>query len=172
VSLTGFAEISRNFSAVRWLNKTEDCIFPRSFILRSNVQSFNISPSFNLAISSTFTVLFLFVYPFRKYTPLLCRSEISSGLILYNSSPLYLFSQRLMQLNVCHTLYSWQELLTHSPTYRIFPPDSSQFAGCSLLQSMTITIYFCRSPNHASIGFTTTGSYTEATVLKLWGVME
>ena len=45
-----FAEISRKFSAVRWFNKTEDCIFPRSFILRSNVQSFNILPSFNLAI--------------------------------------------------------------------------------------------------------------------------
>ena len=46
-----FAEISRKFSVVCLFNKTEDCIFPRSFILRSNVQSFNISPSFNLAIS-------------------------------------------------------------------------------------------------------------------------
>ena len=77
-----FAEISRKFSAVRWFNKTEDCIFPRSFILRSNVPSFNILPSFNLAVFSqsiaihnlfkttiTFTELFLFIYPFRKYTP-------------------------------------------------------------------------------------------------------
>ena len=46
-----FAEISRKFSVVRWFNKTEDCIFPSSFILRSNVQSFNILPSFNLAVS-------------------------------------------------------------------------------------------------------------------------
>ena len=45
-----FAEISRKFSAVRWFDKTEDCIFPRFFILRSNVQSFNILPSFNLTI--------------------------------------------------------------------------------------------------------------------------
>ena len=64
-------------NAVRWFNKTEDCFFPRSFILRSNVQSFKILPSFNLAISLaissqsiTFTILFLFIYPFRKYTPL------------------------------------------------------------------------------------------------------
>ena len=54
-----------------------------------------------------------------------------------------------MQLNICHTLHSWHEILTHSPTYWIFPPDSSQFAGCFLLQSMTITIYFGLSPNHA-----------------------
>ena len=47
-----FAEISRKFSAICWFNKTEDCIFPRSFILRFNVQSFNILPSFNLAIVS------------------------------------------------------------------------------------------------------------------------
>ena len=47
-----FAEISRKFSAVCWFNKTEDCIFPRSFILRFNVQSFNILPAFNLAIVS------------------------------------------------------------------------------------------------------------------------
>ena len=42
---------------------------------------------------------------------------------------------------------------THSPTYRIFPPDSSPFAGYSLLQS--ITIYLHLSPNHGSICFTT-----------------
>ena len=30
------AEISRKFSADRWFNKTEDCIFPRSFILRGS----------------------------------------------------------------------------------------------------------------------------------------
>ena len=87
-----FAEISRKFSAVCWFSKTEDCIFPRSFILRFNVKSFNILPSFNLAIVSqsihnlsrspftiflvvlsqsiTFTELLLFIYPFRKYTPL------------------------------------------------------------------------------------------------------
>ena len=87
-----FAEISRKFSTVCWFNKSEDCIFPSSFILRFNVQSFNLLPSFNLAIVSqsihnlsrspftiflvvlsqsiTFTELFLFIYPFRKYTPL------------------------------------------------------------------------------------------------------
>ena len=37
---------------VCWFNNTEDCIFPRSFILRFNVQSFNILPSFNLATVS------------------------------------------------------------------------------------------------------------------------
>jgi len=77
-----------------------------------------------------------------------------SELILYITSPLYLFSSRLMQLNICYTLHSWHEILTHSPTYWIFPPDSSQFAGCFPLQSMTITIYFCLSPNHAIICFT------------------
>ena len=89
-SMDIFAEISRKFSAVRWFDKTEDCIFPRSFILRSNVQSFNILPSFNLTIylavfsqsiaihnlfkpsSLTFTELFLFIYSFRKYTPIAC----------------------------------------------------------------------------------------------------
>ena len=48
----------------------------------------------------TLTVLFLFIYPFltfRKYTPLLRISEISSRLILYITSPLYLFSATLMQ---------------------------------------------------------------------------
>ena len=97
-----FAEISRKFSAVRWFNKTEDCIFSRSFILRSNVQSFNILPSFNLTIylavfsqsiaihnlfqpSIPFTESFLFIYPFRKYTP----------------HCVYL---RPKQLNVCHIL--------------------------------------------------------------------
>ena len=72
--------------------------------------------------------------------------RFSSELILYIKSPLYLFSSSLMQLNICHTL--------HSPTYWIFPPDSSQFAGCFSLQSMTIIIYFCLSPNHAIICFT------------------
>jgi len=102
-----FAEISRKFSAVRWFNKTEDCIFPCSFILRSNVQSFIISPSFNLAISPTLPILFLFIYPFWSTHPLHV-SEISSELILYTTSPLYLFSPRLMQFNVCHTLHSWK----------------------------------------------------------------
>ena len=50
--MTCFAEISRKFSAVCWFNITEDCILPRSFILRFKVQSFNILPSFNLAIVS------------------------------------------------------------------------------------------------------------------------
>ena len=109
-----FAEISRKFSAVRWFDKTEDCIFPRSFILRSNVQSFNILPSFNLTIylavfsqsiaihnlfkpsSITFTESFLFMYPFRKYTP----------------HCVYL---RLMQLNVCHILTRIIKVFTHVP---------------------------------------------------------
>ena len=91
ISLEGsLAEISRKFSAVRWFDKTEDCIFPRSFILRSNVQSFNLLPSFNLTIylavfsqsiaihnlfklsSPAFTELFLFIYSFRKYTSIAC----------------------------------------------------------------------------------------------------
>ena len=136
-----FAEISRKFSAVRWFDKTEDCIFPRSFILRSNVQSFNILPSFNLTIylavfsqsiaihnlfkpsSPTFTESFLFIYPFRKYTP----------------HCVYL---RLMQLNVSHPVFMTRII-------KVFPHDSLQFAGCFLLQSITITIYFGLSPNHA-----------------------
>ena len=118
-----FAEISTKFSAVRWFDKTEDCIFPRSFILRSNVQSFNILPSFNLAIylavfSQSIAFHNLFKRPllhlqncfylstlFGSTHPLRV-SEISSELILYITSPLYLYSLRLMQLNVCHILHS------------------------------------------------------------------
>ena len=65
-----------------------------------------------------------------------------------------------MQLNVFHTLHSWHELLTHSPTYRIFPHGSSQFAGCVLLQSLFVyvchlitqaSVLHCLLPNPASI---------------------
>ena len=137
----------------------------RPFILRFNVQSFNILPSFNVAIVSqsihnlSRNLLHLqycsYLSTLSGSTHPLRVSEISSELILYITSPLHPLSPRLMQLNTCHTLHSWHEILTHSPTYWIFPPDSSQFAGCFLFQSLTITIYFCLSPNHAIICFTT-----------------
>ena len=122
--------------------------------------------SHNLSIFQSFHNLLLFtissniyyiyrivsIYvPFSEVHIPLRVSEISSELILYIISPLYLFSLRLMQLNVCHILHSRNELLKYSPTYRIFPHDSSEFAGCFLLQSITITIYFGLSPNHAII---------------------
>ena len=128
----GFAEISRKFSAVRWFNETEDCIFPRSFILRSNVQSFNILPSFNLtiylavfsqsiAIHNLFKTIYyiyriVFIYlPFSEVHTPLRVSEISSELILYITSPLYLFSLRLIQLNVCHILTRIIKVFIHVP---------------------------------------------------------
>ena len=42
-------------------------------------------------------------------------SEISPELILYITSPLYLFSLRLMQLNVCHILKRIIKVFTHVP---------------------------------------------------------
>ena len=109
----------------------------------------------SIPVSSTLSIVPIYL-PFPEvHTPFAYIWDVLRAYLVQYTSPLYLFSPRLMQLNVCHTLYSWHELLTHSPTYRIFPPDSSQFAGCSLLQSMTITVYFSLSPNHASTCFTT-----------------
>ena len=139
-----------------------------SFIVSELVQ---VNPDNSRAMSALTFLLFKFntlqaniyyiyrivsIYlPFSEVHSPLLVSKISSELILYiTASPLYLFSLRLMQLNVCHILHSWHELLKYSPTYRLFPHDSSQFAGCFLLQSVTITIYFGLSPNHAIICFT------------------
>ena len=46
-----FAEISRKISAVRWFNKTEDCIFPRSFIY---------GPMYNLSIFQSRSLLYTY----------------------------------------------------------------------------------------------------------------
>ena len=123
-------------------------------VQRTIVQYFTIFQSRNrFAIYYIYRIAPTYL-PFSEVHTPLRVSEISSELILYITSALYLFSPRLMQLNIWHTLHSWHEILTHSPTYWIFPPDFSQFAGCFLLQSMTIPIYFCLSPNHAIICFT------------------
>ena len=105
-----FAEISRKFSAVRWFNKTEDCIFSCSLILRSNVQSFIISPYFNLAISPTLTILFLFIYPFWKYTPSACIWDFFRAYLVHCKSIALIFTET----NGIQTLHSWHELLTQS----------------------------------------------------------
>ena len=121
-----FAEISRKFSAVRWFDKTEDCIFPCSFILRSNVQSFNLTIylavfSQSIAIRNLFKPIYyiyrivsIYLLFSEVHTPLRV-SEISSELILYITSPLYLFSLRLIQLNVCHILTRIIKVFTHVP---------------------------------------------------------
>ena len=121
-----FVEISRKFSAVRWFDKTEDCIFPCSFILRSNVQSFNLTIylavfSQSIAIRNLFKPIYyiyrivsIYLLFSEVHTPLRV-SEISSELILYITSPLYLFSLRLIQLNVCHILTRIIKVFTHVP---------------------------------------------------------
>ena len=53
----------------------------------------------------TYSIVPIYLSFPEVHTPL-GISEISSELILYITSPLYLFSPRLMQLNVCHTLHS------------------------------------------------------------------
>ena len=132
MTLVPFAEISRKFSAVRWFDKTEDCIFPRSSILRSN---YNLSIFYHLSIlqsiSQSFHNLSLFTISSNHHllhlqncfylstlfgsTHPLRVSEISSELILYITSPLCLFSLRLMQLNVCHILTRIIKVFTHVP---------------------------------------------------------
>ena len=92
-----FAEISRKFSAVRWLNKTEDCIFPRSFILRSNM--YNLSIFHHLSISqslsqSFYTYRIVPIYlPFPEVHAPLRVSEISSELILHHKSIVLIFTE-------------------------------------------------------------------------------
>ena len=95
--LVFFAEISKKISAVRWFNKTEDCIFPRSFIH---------DPLYNLSISRSDLRL-----QYCSYLSIFSGSTHPFAYIRDFPRSLFCILQvhctiRLMQLNVCHTLYS------------------------------------------------------------------
>ena len=94
--IISFGEISRKFSAVRWFKKPEDCIFPRSFILRSNLQSFNISPSFNLAISQSNLHLQNCSYlstPFGSTHPFACIWDFLRAYLVHYMSIVLIFTE-------------------------------------------------------------------------------
>ena len=86
-----FAEISTKISAVRWFNKTEDCIFPRSFIYGpmynlSIFHNFSISQSaLHLQYCSYLSTLSGSTNPFCVYP------RFPKGLSCTLTSPLYLF---------------------------------------------------------------------------------
>ena len=92
-------------------------IFYHLSILQSNSQSFHNLSLFT--ISSNHHLLHLqncfYLSTLFGSTHPLRVSEISSELILYITSPLYLFSLRLMQLNVCHILTRIIKVFTHVP---------------------------------------------------------
>ena len=92
-------------------------IFYHLSILQSNSQSFHNLSLFT--ISSNHHLLHLqncfYLSTLFGSTHPLRVSEISSELVLYITSPLYLFSLRLMQLNVCHILTRIIKVFTHVP---------------------------------------------------------
>ena len=85
----GFAEISKKISAVRWFNKTEDCIFPRSFIYDP---LYNLSIFHNLSISRSDLRLqycsYLSIFSGSTH-PFCVYPRFPKGFTLYITSPLY-----------------------------------------------------------------------------------
>ena len=124
-------------------------IFYHLSILQSISQSFHnlllftISLNHLLHLQNCFYLSTLFgsTHPLRV-------SEISSELILYITSPLYLFSLRLIQLNVCHiptcfTRFSWTDFLSQFHFRKLNPP----FAILSLAFSNRVKAFpTVRSP--------------------------
>ena len=82
-------------------------IFYHLSILQSISQSFHNLLLFTISSNISYIYRIVSIYlPFSEVRTPLRVSEISSELILYITSPLYSFSLRLMQLNVCHILHS------------------------------------------------------------------
>ena len=130
-----FAEISKKISAARWFNKTEDCIFPRSFIYDhcTIFQTFTIFQSRDL------------IYVYNIVLIYLSFPEVHTPFAYIRDFPRALFC--ILQVHCTIRLMPHPVFMTR--TVNVF----THVTGYSLLQP--ITIYFYLSPNYTSICFPT-----------------